>query len=253
MSDRGQWQVAGNAAETYERALTPAVFAAWAPLVVALADPRSGERVLDVACGTGVVTRLVARQVGRTGQVVTSASITWQEASATRMPFPDGAFDVAYCQLGLQFFPDRPAALREMHRVLVSGGRRGLMVWRGIERSPGFDILAAALARHVGPEAAGIMRAPFGLEEAEELRGLMAAAGFRDITIRPVAGTVRFPSVARFVQDYVAGSPLAGHVAKVSDEARAALVGEVGDALRSHLAGGALAFPIEAHLASARK
>lgn len=274
MSDRGQWQVAGNAAETYERALTPAVFAAWAPLVVALADPRSGERVLDVACGTGVVTRLVARQVGRTGKVVgldlnpgmlavaaataaseppTSASITWQEASATRMPFPDGAFDVAYCQLGLQFFPDRPAALREMHRVLVSGGRLGLMVWRGIEHSPGFDILAAALARHVSPEAAGIMRAPFGLAEAEELRGLMAAAGFRDITIRPVAGTVRFPSVARFVQDYVAGSPLAGHVAKVSDEARAALVGEVGDALRSHLAGGALAFPIEAHLASARK
>lgn len=271
MSDRGQWQVAGNAAETYERALTPAVFAAWAPLVVALGDPRSGERVLDVACGTGVVTRLVARQVGRTGKVVgldlnpgmlavaaataaseppTSASITWQEASATRMPFPDGAFDVAYCQLGLQFFPDRPAALREMHRALVSGGRLGLMVWRGIEHSPGFDILAAALARHVSPEA---MRAPFGLAEAEELRGLMAAAGFRDITIRPVAGTVRFPSVARFVQDYVAGSPLAGHVAKVSDEARAALVGEVGGALRSHLAGGALAFPIEAHLASARK
>lgn len=274
MSDRGQWQVAGNAAETYERALTPAVFAAWAPLVVALGDPRSGERVLDVACGTGVVTRLVAQRVGQTGKVVgldlnpgmlavaaataaseplTSASITWQEASATRMPFPDGAFDVAYCQLGLQFFPDRPAALREMHRVLVSGGRLGLMVWRGIEHSPGFDILAAALARHVGSVAAGIMRAPSALAEAEELRKLIAAAGFRDITIRPVAGTVRFPSVARFVQDYVAGSPLAGHVAKVSDEARAALVGEVGDALRSHLAGGALAFPIEAHLASARK
>jgi len=140
-----------------------------------------------------------------------------------------------------------------MHRVLVSGGRLGLMVWRGIEHSPGFGILAAALARHVGSEAAGIMRAPFALAEAGELRELVAGAGFRDITVREVQGTVRFPSVARFVQDYVAGSPLAGHVAKVSDEARAALVGEVGDALRSHLAGGALAFPIEAHLASARK
>jgi len=274
MSDGGQWQVAGNAAETYERALIPAVFAAWAPLVVALADPRPGERVLDVACGTGLVTRLVARQVGRTGNVVgldlnpgmlavaassaaseppTSALITWEEASATRMPFPDAAFDIAYSQLGLQFFPDRPTALREMHRVLVSSGRLGLMVWRSIEHSPGFGILAAALARHVGSEAAGIMRAPFSLAEAEELRGLIAAAGFRDITIRPVPGTVRFPSVARFVQDYVAGSPLAGHVAKVSDEARAALVSEVSDALRSHLAAGALAFPIEAHLASARK
>lgn len=274
MSDQGQWQVAGNAAETYERALIPAVFAAWAPLVVALAEPRPGERVLDVACGTGVVTRLVAQQVGRTGTVVgldlnpgmlavaassaaneppTSALITWQEASAAKMPFLDAVFDIAYCQLGLQYFPDRPAALREMHRVLVSGGRLGLMVWRDIEHSPGFGILAAALARHVGSEAAGIMRAPFALAEAEELRGLIAAAGFRDITIRPVPGTVRFPSVARFVQDYVAGSPLAGHVAKVSDEARAALVSEVGDALRSHLSAGALAFPIEAHLASAKK
>jgi SAM-dependent methyltransferase len=274
MSDQGQWQVVGSAAEIYERALIPAVFAAWAPLVVALANPRPGERVLDVACGTGVVTRLIAQQVGRTGRVVgldlnpgmlavaasnaakeppTSALLTWQEASATKLPFPDAVFDIAYCQLGLQFFPDRLSALREMHRVLESDGRLGLMVWRGIERSPGFSILAAALARHVSSEAAGIMRAPFALADAEELRGLIAAAGFRDIAIRPVPGTVRFPSVARFVQDYVAGSPLAGHVAKVSDETRAALVSEVGNALRSHLTAGAVAFPIEAHLASAKK
>jgi SAM-dependent methyltransferase len=274
MSDQGQWQVAGNAAETYERALVPAVFAAWAPLVVALADPQPGERVLDVACGTGVVTRTVAQRVGRTGSVVgldlnpgmlavaasrassespTSAPITWQEASATKMPLPAAAFDIAYCQLGLQFFPDRPAALGEVYRVLVSGGRLALMVWRGLEQSPGFGILAAALERLVSAEAAGVMRAPFGLSDAEQLRGLIAGAGFRDITIRPVAGTVRFPSVARFVQDYVAGSPLAGHVAKISDELRAALVREVDDGLRSHLAAGTLTFPIEAHLASAKK
>ena len=274
MSDQGQWQVVGNAAETYERALVPAVFAAWAPVVVTLIDPRPGERVLDVACGTGVVTRLVAQRVGRAGKVVgldlnpgmlavavsatanepsTSASITWQEASATKMPFPNAAFDIVCCQLGLQFFPDRPAGLREMYRVMVTGGRLGLMVWRGIEHSPGFGFLAAALAQHVSNEAAGIMRAPFALADAEELRGLIATAGFRDIAIRPVPGTVRFPSVARFVQDYVAGSPLAAHVAKVSDEARAALVSEVGDALRSYLSAGVLTFPIEAHLASAKK
>jgi len=151
MADQGQWQIAGNSSETYQHALVPAVFAPWAPLVVALADPRPGDRVLDIACGTGVVTRLAAQQVGRTGKVTgldlnpgmlafaasltpsdppTNAPITWREASATNMPLPDAAYDIAYCQLGLQFFPDRPAAMREMYRVLVPGGRLGLMVWQ---------------------------------------------------------------------------------------------------------------------------
>lgn len=274
MLDQAQWQIAGNAAETYQHALVPAVFAPWAPLVVALAEPRPGDRVLDIACGTGVVTRLAAQQVGRTGNVTgldlnpgmlafaaslassdppTNAPITWREASATNMPLPDAAYDIAYCQLGLQFFPDRPAAIREMYRVLVSGGRLGLMVWQSIQYTPGFGAMAAALARHVSSDAAGIMRAPFALAEAEQLRALVAAGGFRDINIQSIAGAVRFPSVLRFVQDYVRGSPLAGHVAKVSDESRAALVSEVGDALTSYVAEDGLTFPIKAHLASAKK
>jgi len=97
------------------------------------------------------------------------------------------------------------------------------------------------------------MRAPFALSEAQQLRELVMAGGFCDITIHSVAGTVRFPSVSRFVQDYVRGSPLSAHVAKVSDESRAALVSEVGDALTSYVAGDGLAFPIKAHLASAKK
>ncbi|HKH00584.1 MAG TPA: methyltransferase domain-containing protein [Bradyrhizobium sp.] len=274
MTEQGQWQIAGNAAAIYEQALVPAVFARWAPLVVALADPRPGDRVLDVACGTGVVTRLAAQRVGRAGKVIgldlnpgmlafaasltasdppTNAPITWREASATNMPLPDAAYDIGYCQLGLQFFPDRPAAMREMYRVLVSGGRLGLMVWQGIQYSPGFGALAAALAQHISSEAAGIMRAPFALAEAEQLRELVAAGGFRDITIQSVEGTVRFPSVLRFVQDYVGGSPLSGHVAKVSDETRAAMISEVRDALTSYVAGDGLTFPIKAHLASAKK
>ena len=275
MSDQGQWQVAGNAAEIYDRTLVPAVFAAWASQVVGLADPRPGERVLDVACGTGVVTRLASQRVGRTGNVVgldlNPGMLAIAASSAAHANLPPSAdnleggaaprkcpcrtahYDIVYCQLGLQFFPDRPAALREMHRVLVPGGRLGLMVWRGIEFSQGFGMLADALARHVSSEAASIMRAPFALGDAEELRGLIGSARFRDIVVQPVSGTVRFPSVARFVQDYVAGSPLAGHVAKVSDAARAALISEVGDVLRPSLAGGVLTFPIEAHLASAKK
>src|SRR6476619_5342282 len=127
MADQGQWQIAGNAAETCEHALVPAVFAPWAPLVVALADPRPGDRVLDIACGTGVVTRLDAQQVGRNGKVTGldlnpgmlafSASLIasdllfispskWREASLFFFFKQKTAYEIAYCQLGLQFFPD---------------------------------------------------------------------------------------------------------------------------------------------------
>ena len=107
--------------------------------------------------------------------------------------------------------------------------------------------------RHISSEAEGIMRAPFALADAEQLHALIAAGGFRDVSIHSVSGTVRFPSISRFVQDYVRGSPLSGHVAKVSDESRAALISEVGDALTPFVAGDRLTFPIRAHLARANK
>ena len=272
MSQPTQWQVGASAPEIYERDLVPAVFGPWAPRVVELADPQPGERVVDVACGTGVVTRLAAERVGAAGyvvgvdlnpamiavaQLVASKSpgvpVEWHEASALALPLSDGAFDIVYCQLGLQFFPDRPAALREMHRVLVPGGRLGLMVWRSIQYSPGLGALADALERHIGAEAASIMHAPFALHEADALRTLIAGAGFHGITIQPAAGMVRFPSVEHLVRSYVAGSPLAAHVAKISDDARAALVVDTASALASYVTDEGLAFPIEAHLASARK
>src|SRR5258706_7984540 len=135
MTQLGQWHVAGSAPEVYERELVPAVFGVWAPILVELAQPRRGERVVDVACGTGIVARIVAARVGPTGAVVgvdlnpgmlsvarsvaptdsrSNAPLQWQEASADKLPFPDGSFDVVYCQFGLQFFADRAAALREM-------------------------------------------------------------------------------------------------------------------------------------------
>jgi ubiquinone/menaquinone biosynthesis C-methylase UbiE len=273
MSQQGQWQVAGSAPEVYERELVPAVFGAWAPILVELAQPRPSERVLDVACGTGIVARIAATRVGPGGAVVgidlnpgmlsvarsvvspdsrSAEQLQWQEASADKLPFPDGSFNVVYCQLGLQFFPDRPAALREMHRVLGAEGRLALMVWRGIHESLGFAVLAEALERHVGQAAAAIMRAPFGLSNADELEALVRAAGFQNVAIHQRSGTVRFRSVKRFVLSYVAGSPLAGPVAKADDAARDTLITDVGKALEKYTSSTELAFPIAAHLLSAR-
>ncbi len=274
MNQQGQWQVTGSAPEVYERELVPAIFGLWAPILVELAHPQPSERALDVACGTGIVARVVAPCVGRTGAVVgvdlnpgmlgvarstvsrdsrPGATIEWREASADKLPFPNATFDIVYCQLGLQFFADRAAALREMRRVLVAEGRLAIMVWCGIQDSPGFAVLAEALERHVSKAAAIIMRAPFALADADELAALVRAAGFQDIAIQRRVGAVRFPSVEKFVLSYVAGSPLAGAVAQANDAVREALITDVRTALAQYITRKTgLAFPIAAHLANAR-
>src|SRR6266567_3751824 len=181
-----------------------------------------------------------------------SAPLQWQEANADKLPFPDESFDIVYCQLGLQFFADRAGALREMRRVLGAEGRLALMVWRGIHESPGFAALAESLERHISQAAAAIMRAPFGLSNADQLADLVRAAGFQDVAIQQRLGTVRFPSVEMFVLSYVAGSPLAGPVSQANDAAHGALTTDVRNALEKYTSNTELAFPIAAHLLSAR-
>lgn len=265
-----QWQVAGNAPENYEGYLVPSIFGPWAIDLVSLAAPQAGDRVLDVACGTGVVARQSAKHVAPGGKVVgldinpgmvatarslpsvPGASMEWMEGNAVAMPLPDASFDLVLCQQGLQFFPDRLAALREMRRVLVPGGRLALSVWRAIQYSPGFAMLAEALERHVGPEAARTMRAPFSLPNAEELRSLITRAGFRGVTINSAVKNLQFPSPVEFVRRYVSGSPLAGPVAQTSEDARNALLDEMRRGLQEYENDEGVAFPIETHLVSAR-
>ncbi len=126
------------------------------------------------------------------------------------------------------------------------------MVWRDLDESPGFAVLADALERHVGEAAAAIMRAPFGLSNADQLEALVRNAGFQDVAIQQRVGTVRFPSPEKLVLSYVAGSPLAGPVSQANDAAREALITDAINALGEYTSSTELAFPIAAHLLSAR-
>lgn len=266
MAGQPQWQQVGReAADLYERRLVPAMFARWAPRLIEAADVRVGESVLDVACGTGVVARLAAERVGVAGRVVgldlnaamlavarslppvAGAPIEWREASALAMPLPDGAFDVVLCQQGLQQFPDRPAALGEMRRLLRSPGRLAASVWGRIERSPGMAALVEALERHVGVAAASNRRAPFALGDADELGSLVHGAGFRDVTVHPLVDHARFPSPEQLVEYQLAATPLAT-LGGMTEQARAAVIREVSDALRAYVEDDGLAFPMEAHV-----
>jgi SAM-dependent methyltransferase len=269
--EREPWQVSGSAPEVYEREIVPALFGPWAKMVVDLASLKSGERVLDLACGTGVVARLAAQHVGPSGKVVgldlnpgmitvarslppvPGPNIEWREGDASNIPMADSLFNVVICQLGIQFFTDRAKALRSIYRVLVENGRLILLVWRGIQYSPGFAALADALKRNIGPDPARVMQAPFSLGDARELRSLLIEAGFDNIVIDIGIGSARFASAESMVSAYVAASPLNPHVTKASEHARMSLIREVTDAMEHYTSDKGLVFPIEGNLAVATK
>jgi ubiquinone/menaquinone biosynthesis C-methylase UbiE len=265
------WQLEENSAEAYERYLVPLIFAPGSEYLIELAGLGTGERVLDVACGTGIVARRAAMRVGSGGKVIgldinegmlevarkvsseICPTIEWQQGDATDMPLLDRAFDVVFCQQGLQFFPDRPAALGEMHRVLVPNGRLALSLLRSTEYNPGYRLLAEALERHAGPKAGAMMRSPFSSLSADELRNLITRAGFRDVKIVLGIGAVRYPSAEELVRWEGASSPLAGPIGALKDDVRAALIRDVGDALRAYTDDNGIVFPAETHLAVARR
>lgn len=254
----------------YEEYLAPALFGPFAEQLVGAAALRAGERVLDVACGTGVVARLAARRVGAGGRVVgidlnpgmlaaaerklagPGAPIEWLAGNAEAIPLPDGGFDVVFCQQGLQFFSDKDKALREMHRLLHQGGRLLVSVWRPLEYSPSFAVLAEALGRHISVEAGqALTRGPYSLTDAAELAALIAASGFRDVVVYPIERLVRFPSTDQFVRQYVAATPLAAVVDQADDEQRAGLLAEVRRQLEPYTHADGLTFPMETNVAIA--
>jgi len=259
-------QPIGSPAEIYERHMVPAIFASWAPALLDLVMLKPGERVLDVACGTGVVARQAAARVGAGGQVVgldlngdmlalaraLGPAVEWRAGNAMALPFAASAFDAVVCQQGLQFFPDSGQALREARRVLVPSGRFAVAVWCAIESSPGHHALARGLERYVGTDAAGLMYAVYRLGDAQTLQMMLENAGFHDVRVRRDQRVAHFPSPELFVRWVVVGSVLGRAGVRVRDESLAALIREVDGALQPYVRADGLAFPMESHLAVAR-
>jgi len=261
-----EWQLQGGAPELYQRYLVPAVTAIWAADLAGRAGLRAGERVLDVACGTGVVARAAAGHTGPAGRVAgldinpgmlavarslpgrAEPGIGWLQASVLALPMADASWDVVLCQLGLQFFPDRPAALAEIRRVLVPGGRTGLSVYGAIEHNPAALALAQALDRHLGPGASQTKRAEHALADPALLHGLAREAGFRGISIATETKLIRYPSAADYVRIQLIATPLAGLTGEPGSPLAAALTADVAAALEPYCTADGLAFSQEAHI-----
>ncbi len=263
MSDAGQ--VISSAAEVYDEFFLPALFAAWPPEVVAAAELRPGQRVVDVACGTGVLAVEAARATSPGGQVVgvdlnpgmlavarrKAPEIDWQQAPAEALPFDSESFDSAISQFGLMFFQDKQQAIAEMWRVIRPGGRLAIAVWDSLENTPGYAAITRLLARLFGDDVAALLKAPYSLGDPDALRSLLATAGVTDLEVHRMQGAAHFPSIRSWMHTDVRGWTLAD---KLDDQQYEQLVSEAERELHSFVAlDGSVRFDHPALIASARK
>ena len=268
MSTNEQFQLSGEAAERYERCGARYILGPCAPSLVDAARLSAGERVLDVACGTGVVTRIAAERVGFAGGVVgvdlnpgmiavarslpapNGAPIEWLERSALELGLEDASFDVVLCQQGLQFFPDKALALREMRRVLDRGGRLALSVWRGVGAY--HQAVSDALSRFIATEAGARFCASRQVPTKEELQRLATEAGFADVEVRIDRIDIRLPPIHEFTLEHLAGSPVAQTMAAAPADARAKVTASVTKQLQRYAHGDGVTYPEETQVLTAR-
>jgi ubiquinone/menaquinone biosynthesis C-methylase UbiE len=265
MNSTETFQISLETAETYEAAFVPSLFAHLAPHLVDAAEVAAGDRVLDVACGTGIVARTAADRTGPTGHVVgldlneamltvarrVRPDLNWRQGDASSMPFPDDSFDVALCQSGLMFVPDPAVAVREMTRVVRPGGRVAAQVWSSLDRQTSIQSLGDAVARNAGRDAVDLVSTYFRLGDREQFTGQFTSAGLRVTAVRTLPVTVRAPSVDAYITTEVESTPL---IDRISDDAYRRIREEARTGLARYCdANGALALPLEAYLVAARR
>jgi ubiquinone/menaquinone biosynthesis C-methylase UbiE len=253
----------GTAAELYQSFFVPSIATPVSDELLRTAALQPGTRVLDVACGTGVITRAAAEQVGPTGSVTGvdvasdmiavaqaipagGAPITWQEADAASLPLPDEFYDVGLCQMGLMFM-DRGAALRELHRVLTSGGRVVINTPGRIQ--PLFEVMEQAIADNIEPGLGAFVSAVFSMHDPLELADLLQDAGFVDVTSKEYTAMFDLPGPAEFLWNYINLTPMGPLVADAPEEAKAAMERQVVEAWTPALVNGRL--PVEQPMALA--
>jgi|RhiMethySRZTD1v2_1073278.scaffolds.fasta_scaffold05157_9 ubiquinone/menaquinone biosynthesis C-methylase UbiE len=262
-----QFQLEGNAPQLYERYTVPSLAKPQTELLFAHVALQAGDRLLDAACGTGIVTRVAVQRWGNLGKVVgvdlnpgmldvarantpaTGVPIEWRQGDLSALPFPHSSFDVVLCNQGLQFVPDKLVALREIRRVLAADGRLAFTVW---SESPYAAARADALTRHVSTEAAMSCLAPLALRDAATVRQLVDEAGFRAIEMQVLEFIERTPASVEAVLEAMARSPYARDVAAVPEATRLALGQEVCTALQAYRDGNYFALPCKMHLVQAR-
>lgn len=270
-SNQERWQLSDSGAANYEKFQVPSVFGPMAEMFLKRFPLAPGERVLDLACGTGVVARLAAPLVGASGRVVgvdlsagmiavaggqpapEGAPVEWREGDAAGLPFDEASFDVVLCQQGLQFMPDKAAVLAEMYRVLAPGGRLGLCLWRSVAHSPYMKAATEALARHLGAPSAERMLAPLALGDEDALRRLLEAAGFTGVAFKDIDFVRRMKPPGEAIPGQISSTPVGPDFAALDERTRGEIVAEITRAMAPYIVPDGMVIPQGVYVAIAAR
>jgi SAM-dependent methyltransferase len=221
-------EITSEQAELYEERFVPALFAHWVDAVLDAAGVRAGQDVLDVACGTGIVTRHAAERVGATGHVTgldlnpamlevasrVRPDLMWHQGDVAALPFDDDSFDVVTCQSAAMFFPDLVGALREMGRVTRPGGAVAVQAFDLREEQPAYGPWIAMVTRHAGKDALRMLGTYWVLGDRDLMRNRCASAGLRVNAVHDYERPAYFPSVEAMVLTEVNATPLADRLSQ---------------------------------------
>lgn len=233
------FQVSGSAPENYQQ-FNAVIMAPFVEAVIERAQVGVGDSVLDIACGTGLVTRRAAEIVGPNGSVIgldlnpgmlaaarslgspTGATVEWHEASALDLPFDDGRFSAVVCQQGVQFFPDLGRAAAEMARVTAPGGRIAVTFWAALDHQTYMRAQADGLREAIG-EAAAPLAGAFRLTP-DAMSAAFTVAGLKDVAVEELVPAVSLPPLAPYAAQQVSTLPVDPAFATLSDAQRRAYV-----------------------------
>ena len=257
---------AGSIPKLYDTYLVPLIFEPYAADLARRLRSRRLSRVLEIAAGTGVVTRMLASELPATVSIVatdlnpamldqaraagTKRDVEWRPADAMQLPFPDAAFDAVVCQFGAMFFPDKPHAFGEARRVLAPGGVFLFNVWDRIEENEFADTVTRALEPLFPADPPRFLaRTPHGYHDRGAVERDLAAAGFaapariETLAERSRAASPRIPAIA-----YCQGTPLRNEIEARDPSGLAQATDTAAEAVAARFGHGAVDGKIQAHV-----
>ncbi|MCP3925584.1 MAG: class I SAM-dependent methyltransferase [Desulfobacterales bacterium] len=271
MNKKSGWQLNDDGPEAYEKYIVPTFSGAWAKDIVKRSELKKSDRILDLACGTGIVARTVSEFLGTSKQITgvdvneivlkkaieiaskKSLSIEYIKTNVHKLPFSDESYDVVLCQQGLQYFPDKLLGLNEVNRILTKKGKVVFSVWSTIDHSPFYKTLYRALDEYIGIDAASILSSAFILDDPENIREMLKKTGFKDIHIRLAIKQMRYKSLDEFLIGSLAASPFAKEILALTELKQNEMFLMIKESISDYIDDDGLAAPMESYVVSAIK